>query len=306
MVRRGDAALEEVEPLLRAEVGRERALDLGLRAQHRRSRTSPISAWKLGVLDADVVGDAPVVEDRPADARAAEVLEAPPLEEVGEVLGRDAHRADQREARQQVGLGDADLRALRGERALGDADVGAAAQEIGGDAERDARRRVRDHGAARADQVVEVARRDAEQDRERVLGLPDAGLEVGDERARVFEQRGGLRRVEPGHLAGLELLVGDREAALLDRDVGVRDVEPLLERAELDVVRRHLGEQRHQHVVVRGDRGEQLGVGRLDAAAEPAPEVDLPGRVEAGLPVVEEVVADAPGWRAASLRPTRW
>ena len=69
-----------------------------------------------------------------------------------------------------------------------------------------------------------------------------------------------------------------------------RERDALFEDADLDVGGRDLGDEAHQHVVVVGDRGEQLGVGRLDAAAEPAPEIDLPGRIEAGLEGVEVAV----------------
>ena len=69
-----------------------------------------------------------------------------------------------------------------------------------------------------------------------------------------------------------------------------RERDALIEDADLHVRGRDLGDEAHQHVVVVGDRGEQLGVGRLDGAAEPAPEIDLPGRIEAGLEGVEVAV----------------
>ena len=54
---------------------------------------------------------------------------------------------------------------------------------------------------------------------------------------------------------------------------------------------RLVGEQSHQSAVVILDAGIQAGVGGFDAAAETAPEIQLPAQIEAGGPV-RVIVAD--------------
>ena len=84
----------------------------------------------------------------------------------------------------------------------------------------------------------------------------------------------------------------DVEARPLQLGVVARHLELFLGGADADVVGRHLGQQRHEDVVVVGHRGEQLGVRRLDATPELAPEVELPRNVEA----CQELIEAAVGW----------
>jgi hypothetical protein len=130
-----------------------------------------------GILHAYVVADPPVVEDRPAKRRTTEAFETVALPDVGEVLGGEADVAEQREGREQVCLGDADLRALRGELALGASNVGTAAQHLGGNADRDLCVRRRNRPRVVAEDVAQVARRNAQQNAERVLGLTNRRLQ---------------------------------------------------------------------------------------------------------------------------------
>ena len=106
---------------------RGRALDVRLGGEDGR-RVVVDERLVFGVLHAHVVGDAPVVEDRPAEGRAAEGLEAPPLEELGRVVGVQVDRADERQMGKQIRLGDPDLRALCGEQTLAATHVGPAPQ----------------------------------------------------------------------------------------------------------------------------------------------------------------------------------
>ncbi len=74
-------------------------------------------------------------------------------------------------------------------------------------------------------------------------------------------------------------------------DVFAGDPQPRVERTDLHVVGRDVGGERHQDVVIGGDRGQQRGVRRLDAAPEPAPNIDLPGGLQADLilPVLQQI-----------------
>ena len=119
---------------------------------------------------------------------------------------------------------------------------------------------------------------------ERSPGCSPAGSWPGRRPARTW------RRSEAG--------LGDVQRLLLHPGVLLGLVDQHLERPDDDVGARHLGVQRHQRVVVVGDRCQQGGALRLDAAPVFAPEVQLPGGVEAQLEVAE--VADAHGrWPAA-------
>ncbi|MNF56915.1 hypothetical protein D3C84_384200 [compost metagenome] len=88
-------------------------------------------------------------------------------------------------------------------------------------------------------------------------------------------------QVEFVALAAGEQPLGDLEAALLLLGVLAGDAQARLGGAQGEVGIRHLGTQQHQHVLVVGFGGEVGGIGRLDGAAEAAPEVQLPADVEA-------------------------
>ena len=115
-----------------------------------------------------------------------------------------------------------------------------------------------------------------EQDGQRVLGLPQRVLEVGNLRLRLRQQRRRLAHVELARLAVLELDRGDAQALLLRLDVAPGHPDALLGRADVDVGRRDVGDDGHQRVVVGRDRVEVRGPVRLDAAPDLAPDVDLP------------------------------
>ena len=76
---------------------------------------------------------------------------------------------------------------------------------------------------------------------------------------------------------------------LLLLDVVARDLDPLLGHPELHVIRRHVGQERHQGVVVVFDRSVEAAVGGLDGPAVAAPEIQFPAQVEAGGQVGVEV-----------------
>ena len=177
---------------------------------------------------------------------------------------------------------DADLRRLRRDLPCRSAYVGATQQQ--------ARGYFRDHRLldgrqrpAHRSQLRHVARHavpssadSALRNRTRLRFL----FRDGRQRAQVLRLR--LLQVQLGFLAAAEQLLGDLEAALLDGDVLAGDLDPQQGRAIGVVEVRHLRAQQHLHVLLVGDGSEEAGFGRFDAAPEAAPEIQLPGEVEAG------------------------
>ena len=94
-----------------------------------------------------------------------------------------------------------------------------------------------------------------------------------------------------GGRAAPETGFGDTQAFPLHLDVFAGDTQSLIERSDLHVVGRDVGGERYQDVVIGGDRGQQRGVRRLDAAPEAAPNIDLPGGLQADLilPVLQQI-----------------
>ncbi len=82
---------------------------------------------------------------------------------------------------------------------------------------------------------------------------------------------------------------------MLDLDVGVEQFDAFLIRADLDIGCGHIAQERHEHIVVVGQRGPQLRVGRVDCAAETAPQVQFPGQAESQIPAVGESQGIASG-----------
>jgi hypothetical protein len=217
------------------------AFDFRLRPQHRR-RVIVDERLVAGVLHADVVGDAPVVEDGPAQGGTAERLEALAREELGGILRVEVDRADEREVRKQVGPRDADLRALRGEHPLAPSHVGPAAQQIRRQAHGDRCGRSRDPRARPAEELLDPARRRADEGRERRRLGVDRGLEGRDLRLRVVQERRRLRGIDVADRAFRRTTARDRVVPPLQLDVAAGDVELFLSRADPDVVGRHFSQ----------------------------------------------------------------
>ena len=99
--------------------------------------------------------------------------------------------------------------------------------------------------------LAEAARAHRQQDREPVERQRQLLLERWDQRFRIGQVALGLGDIEGRHEPGVEAIPGELESVLLGLDIGIG-------------------------VSIVLDRGFDLGVGGLDLAANPAPEVDLP------------------------------
>ncbi len=124
------------------------------------------------------------------------------------------------------------------------------------------------------------------QDAEAVLCHAAAGLQGRNQGLRSPQVRGCLLHVKFRDQALSFPQGGDPERFLLKFEIFPGKFEAFLIGPHLDVVRRHLGLQKDQDVVVALHLGVEVGVGGLDRAAEPPPEIEFPGSVEAGRPVV--------------------
>lgn len=135
-------------------------------------------------------------------------------------------------------------------------------------------------------QRAKVPRRHPHEDAEAVLRLATADLEDGNQRPSGGQVGLGPLHVEVRDQALSVTKLDEPERLLLQLDVPPRQRDALGERTHLDVVGRHLRLKHDQHVVVGVDLGVERRVGRLDAAPEGTPKVQLPGRVESDRPVV--------------------
>jgi hypothetical protein len=59
------------------------------------------------------------------------------------------------------------------------------------------------------------------------------------------------------------------------------DLKLRLQRARVDIVQRHFGDQTHQHIPVIRNTRFKIPLGRFDRAAYPAKDVDLPACIKA-------------------------
>ena len=162
--------------------------------------------------------------------------------------------------------------------------------------------RARD-GAGRGQLLLQRRRLQAEQHAQAVDGLLRGGLQQRDLGRRGGHLRLGVGHVQPAHEPGVEPLLRELGRVLLRLQVAAGDGSALLEGAQVDVVHGHLGGQRDQHVLARLDRRLHVRIGGLDAAAGAAEDVQLPRRVEAGLPHVADGPLDAA--RGAAVRAGR-
>ena len=76
---------------------------------------------------------------------------------------------------------------------------------------------------------------------------------------------------------------------MLQCDIRLCQLDPSLERSDLDVGQPNLGDQGDQHVVIVRDRGQQRRVFGVDVAAELAPEIKLPSCIKAQTGSLEAV-----------------
>ena len=118
-----------------------------------------------------------------------------------------------------------------------------------------------------------------------VRRLPLANFQGGNQGFGLLQNLFGLVGVALGCRTVFELVGRQLKRFSLNLDVRTSIHQPLLERAILNVVRRHVREQHDEHVVVVFDGRIQFRIRRLDRTAIAAPEVEFPRRSQAGVPI---------------------
>src|SRR5262249_11903970 len=116
----------------------------------------------------------------------------------------------------------------------------------------------------------------AQQDAKPVVGLAEDDLQCRNRRARLLHERPKLLLVDRGPGADFFLPPRYSHELLLGAQVVARALEPLPYPPRFDGVRYHVGQQRHQSVIIVLYRSVQVGSRRLDISADAAPEIELP------------------------------
>ena len=200
-----DAGFEPGGLLLGLDEADQRVFDLAARPEHGLLILQGI-LLEPGILHADVVGDAAVVEHVPLDRRQDDGQEAFGTEQIRQVVGGVAQESVDRQPRIQIGLGHADLRALGGDVALGTAHVGTPPEQVGRHAHGHFDRRTGD--AAGRQLVGQVGDRVSQQNAQLVGGLAAAGDQRRNERFGLGQIGAGLGDVQFGGGAAVEALFG--------------------------------------------------------------------------------------------------
>ena len=149
--------------------------------------------------------------------------------------GDRAERAAQHERREHVGLGDADLLALRGGGQFRTADIGATADQVSRDTDRDIARRRRNRLWA-VQQGVQRSGCHAQQHPKRVLALLQLRCQLRNGGLGLGQHVLRLVNVETCARAAMEAVGGDLQRLLLLDDVLLRDLNLLLQGSDADVL----------------------------------------------------------------------
>ena len=186
----------------------------------------------------------------------------------------------------EIRLGDADLLGLCRGGALGGADVGPPLEQFRRNAQRCFGRRGRDRPHIHA--AAQVGGRKALQGAKLVLALPQADFQGRDRGLGRRQSALLLINVQSVDRPGGEAGLHDIERLALQFRIRLGQLDPLLGLPHRDVVLCRVGQQSHEHGIVIFHRPFQLRIGALHLAAIRSPKVQLPGQVEAHVPIVAQ------------------
>src|SRR4029453_8612927 len=120
----------------------------------------------------------------------------------------------------------------------------------------------------------------SEEDRDLVLRLLDAALEIRNRLGRRVEQHLGLAYVHHRRDGALLTQLDEAKGVFPAPGSPPLDLELEVELPELEVRGRDVAHEAGHHETARRLRGQQIVAGRLGAPPEPTPEIELPEHVE--------------------------
>ncbi len=183
--------------------------------------------------------------------------------------------------RKQIRRRHTDKRGSARQLPLGLDDVRPPAQEIDRQPGTDTRRQSRKHAGPRQ-LAIEVLGKLADQHSDCVARRVDARDQRRDLRLQLRELALRQRNVEFVGDATAIALLNEVDVFLRNFDVFAQHRKLHLQCAQIEIGAGHVGDERDEHHVARGDCGIHVILRRFEGAAEFAEHVDLPGRVEAG------------------------
>ncbi len=124
--------------------------------------------------------------------------------------------------------------------------------------------------------LTQITRWHAQQDCESVFSLATLLFQFRDQGPGPFDVRESLIDIQFRHTPISEPRLGDGQTPLLDLDVLARQFKPFVERSNLNVRSGHIANQSDKDCIVVFNTGIQLGIRRLNLAAQPTPDVQLP------------------------------
>jgi hypothetical protein len=181
----------------------------------------------------------------------------------------------------EIGCRRAHVRRGGGELALRPPDVGPAAQEVRRQTDARPGRQCRDRRLLR-DLIGERAGLRAQQHIEPVHRLFQAALEQRNLRRRRAHLAVRLCDFQVAGETRIESDLREAQRLLLRRQIRPGDGQPPLKASQIDIIFRHVAEQRDQHGAPVLDAGAEVRFRRFNAPARAAEDVDLPAGVETG------------------------
>ena len=126
------------------------------------------------------------------------------------------------------------------------------------------------------------------QDRQRVFLLRDLQLDLRNGRERGLVFRLALRQFHLRHFAARKAQLKHIDGSRTARDRGLRNIELPVERQQVHIRRRHRCHQRQDRRTPALFAREQVRTGSFRLPAQLAEEIDLPGRRERRLVLVQD------------------
>ena len=96
----------------------------------------------------------------------------------------------------------------------------------------------------------------------------------------VRQQRGGLLHIEVAGQSVLEPILREGQGFRLGLEILIGNLQLPLVAADLNVVARHLAQQRHQHISPAEFGGGDFSLAGLDTTTRSSEHIDFPGGIE--------------------------